>query len=361
MNVLFLQTTAARVVALGLTLGGLLAANVQAAPAAEADLRAAVQAAHPERAVLQAVARAGQRLVAVGERGLALYSDDQGKNWQQAQVPVSVTLTALHFPTASQGWAVGHFGTVLHSSDGGKSWQRQLDGKRAAALALADVAARAKAAPAGDATLAKALANAQRLVADGPDKPFLDVHFFDARRGLIVGAYGLIFATSDGGQHWQSLAGQLDNPQAHHLYSIAVGGGAIYLAGEQGLAFRGEMNGGSFLRLSTPYQGSYFTAQADDNGNVLLAGLRGNVYRSGDRGSSWQSVALPAPVSVVASSRSSKGMLLLANQAGQLLASRDMGQTIRPLATPPLPPLTGVLQLDDGQLVVTSLRGVLRP
>ncbi|MFC3531241.1 WD40/YVTN/BNR-like repeat-containing protein [Vogesella facilis] len=361
MNVLFLQTAAARAVALGLMLGAVLAANVQAAPVAEADLRAAVAVAQPERAVLQAVTRAGARLVAVGERGLALYSDDQGKSWQQARVPVSVTLTAVHFASASQGWAVGHFGTVLHSADGGKSWQRQLDGKRAAALALAEVEARAKVAPAGDAGVAKALANAQRLVADGPDKPFLDVHFFDARRGLIVGAYGLIFATSDGGQHWQSLAAQLDNPQAHHLYSIAVGGNAVYLAGEQGLAFRSTLGGGPFQRLSTPYQGSYFTAQADEHGNVLLAGLRGNVYRSADQGASWQQLTLPAPVSVVASSRSSKGMLLLANQAGQLLASSDMGQTIRPLATPPLPPLTGVLQLDDGQLIVTSLRGVLRP
>ena len=35
-----------------------------------------------------AVARAGQRLVAVGERGTVLLSDDHGQSWRQAKVPV---------------------------------------------------------------------------------------------------------------------------------------------------------------------------------------------------------------------------------------------------------------------------------
>ena len=74
------------------------------------------------------IASAGDRLVAVGEYGNILYSDDQGISWRQAQVPVQVTLTAVHFPTANKGWAVGHDAVILHSEDTGETWRKQLDG-----------------------------------------------------------------------------------------------------------------------------------------------------------------------------------------------------------------------------------------
>ncbi|MEN1451047.1 WD40/YVTN/BNR-like repeat-containing protein, partial [Pseudomonas aeruginosa] len=55
---------------------------------------------------------------------------------QQAQVPVDVLLTSVHFPDANNGWAVGHDGVVLHSTDGGKTWSKQLDGSAISALML---------------------------------------------------------------------------------------------------------------------------------------------------------------------------------------------------------------------------------
>jgi photosystem II stability/assembly factor-like uncharacterized protein len=65
------------------------------------------------------MAGAGDRVVAVGGGGLIVVSDDGGASWQQAEVPVSATLTAVSFPTAKLGWAVGHAGVILHSDDGG--------------------------------------------------------------------------------------------------------------------------------------------------------------------------------------------------------------------------------------------------
>src|SRR5262245_35617679 len=70
------------------------------------------------RSVLVGVTHApGGRWMAVGRRGHILYSDD-GSSWNQALVPVSVDLVAVHFPTKQQGWAVGHGGVILHSADG---------------------------------------------------------------------------------------------------------------------------------------------------------------------------------------------------------------------------------------------------
>ena len=53
-----------------------------------------------------AVAAAGNRLVAVGQRGHIVFSDDRGSTWKQAEVPVATDLVAVTFPTEKLGWAV---------------------------------------------------------------------------------------------------------------------------------------------------------------------------------------------------------------------------------------------------------------
>src|SRR3989344_4419701 len=159
--------------------------------------RPALSVKAPQRAVLLAAAAAGQRLVAVGERGVVALSDDRGVTWQQAACPVSVSLTMVRFADERHGVAVGHGGTVLTTSDAGASWALRLDSRTLAALAKAA------------ATTPQALQDAERLMADGPDKPFMDVVVWDAQRMLAVGAYGLAFYTADGGQTWASWFGRV--------------------------------------------------------------------------------------------------------------------------------------------------------
>ena len=72
------------------------------------------------------VARAGDRLVAVGERGHVLLSDDAGNSWRQAKsVPSQTLLTAVAFADPQRGWAVGHDELILHTADGGETWATQ--------------------------------------------------------------------------------------------------------------------------------------------------------------------------------------------------------------------------------------------
>ena len=213
-------------VALAVAVAALAApAAATAAPVGDALDRPAVQAAHPERAVLLAAAQAGQRIVAVGERGIVLLSDDGAAKWRQVPVPTSVTLTAVRFVDDKHGWAVGHGGVILASTDGGATWTRQLDGKTAADLMLK--AAQASGDPA-------AVKEAEWLVSAGADKPFLDLHFFDAKHGIVVGAYNLAFETRDGGQTWSAIAQRLDNPRGLHLYAVRARGDKVLIVGEQG-------------------------------------------------------------------------------------------------------------------------------
>ncbi len=313
------------------------------------------QATH---AVLLAVTRAGKRLVAVGERGVLLVSDDNAVSWRQVQLPVSTTLTAVQFVDDQQGWAIGHSGVVLHTTDAGNSWSLQLDGRRAAALELAAAEAQVKSL-ADDDNAQRRVSRAQRLVADGPDKPFLALSFSDARHGLVVGAYGLAMHTDDGGQSWQSWMDRIANPQGLHLYAIGQSHSAIYLAGEQGLLLRSLDGGGQFEALDSPYEGSYFSLALESDGAVLVGGLRGKVFRSRDQGAHFEALENPLPVSLGSATRIGD-QLLWVNQAGGVLRSTDRLSVLQPLPMPPGPPLIAIVDAPDGALVGVGFSGVSR-
>lgn len=309
--------------------------------------RPAVQVRNPARAVLSAATLAGSRIVAVGERGLVILSDDGGSRWTQANVPVSVGLAAVAFADPQRGYACGHGGTVLGSRDAGRSWQRLLDGRQIGALALQ--AARQRGSEA-------ALRVAERLVSDGPDKPLLALLLAGPEHVFAVGAFGLVVRSLDGGRSWELLDAALDNPKALHLYACRQRGKAVMIAGEQGLLFRSEDSGASFKTLKSPYAGSFFTVDLTADDEMLVGGLRGNLWRSTSAGVTWRQVSNPVQASIVASAARADGSVLFASQAGMLLHWRE--GTLQPLQLPPLPPLTGLLPLADDALLALTIEGL---
>lgn len=288
-----------------------------------------------------AIGSAGPRLVTVGERGIVLLSDDAGMAWRQAQVPASVSLTAVQFVDGSHGWATGHLGVVLHSDDGGASWQPQLDGITAAKLAVQQAA---------DASAA------QQLVDDGPDKPFLDLWFEDADDGFVVGAFGLAFRTSDGGKSWIDWQSHLPNPRGLHLYSIKANASGLFVAGEQGLLLRSDDGGATFTPLASPYKGSWFGLVAAKDGSVIAFGLRGNVYRSIDRGESWQALAGGSEAAISAGCQRDDGSLVLVSQGGDVLLANAPAGPLHAVPTRGDAPLTGVV-CAGRDVIASSLRG----
>src|ERR1019366_5309785 len=69
---------------------------------------------------------ADKRLIAVGDHGTILLSDDDGKKFRQAKsVPTRATLNSVSFANKSIGWAAGHWGTILKTTDGGDTWTLQ--------------------------------------------------------------------------------------------------------------------------------------------------------------------------------------------------------------------------------------------
>ncbi len=294
--------------------------------------------------LLNDIAVAGERLVAAGERGHIIYSDDDGKTWIQAEVPVSVTLTAVHFPTPTHGWAVGHSGAVLHSSDGGESWKMQLNGVRAAELAIeakeervAELEARIEEAPEDQVedlewALDDLLFTLENMRADldiGPVNPFLDVWFENESHGFVIGAYGMIFRTTDGGQSWRDWSDNLTNPTGMHLNAITqVRGGALVIAGEAGLIRVSVDNGESWEERESPYDGSFFGVMGTGDVNeILVFGLRGNILFSSDLGKSWETVPSDATATLNDGAVTPGGRIILVGNGGAVLESTDGGET----------------------------------
>jgi len=314
-----------------------------------APMRSAERAA---TSVLLNVKMAGNRLVAIGERGLILWSDNDGQSWKQASVPVSVTLTSVSFADATHGWATGHSGVILRSSDGGQTWTKVLDGTRAASL-LADESGKPGASEA-------LIADAKRLVADGPDKPFLDVKFWDAKHGLVVGAYGLLYGTDDGGDIWKPLQGHIDNPKGAHLYALHDTGDTLYLSGEQGVVFVSQDRGKNFAALKTPYVGTYFGILTAGS-NLIAFGMRGNAYWSGDGGQSWTKSEVPEKNTLTAGTHARDGAIFLVDDAGHVLVSRDDGKRFISANLPKQTPLNAVVETPSGKLCLAGARGISCP
>ena len=83
-----------------------------------------VTAIHADRLQINGL-RPGARIVAVGERGVILLSDDAGAHWRPASTAPdhASTLTQVRFITPTLGIAVGHDGRIVRSDDAGLHWR----------------------------------------------------------------------------------------------------------------------------------------------------------------------------------------------------------------------------------------------
>lgn len=327
-----------------------LPAMAARAPATE---RAALAVRKPTQCALLAIARAGERLVAAGERGVVVTSDDAGKTWTQADVPVNVTLTSLAFADTKVGWATGHLGVVLRTEDGGKRWTRVLEGRQAAEL----IHAGAKNAT-GDATLTED--DAQRFVDEGADKPLLHIAPRADGSLLAVGAYGMALAGRDGGRQWASLMHELPNPDGFSLYGHAERGGELWLYGEQGLLLRAEAGKPRFQPVTAPSAASLFGSVVLKDGTLLLLGLRGRVLRSAAPGAPLETISTPIDASLFGGTQLADGSVAVVGAAGQLLISRDAGRSFKPQPLPTRFPFSDLAAAPDGALVLVGQRGLQR-
>lgn len=349
---------------------GWLGANAEPV---EFSLLPAVESERAVNGLMLEAARHGDRIVAVGEQGRALWSNDNGQSWTQAEVPVSLALTSVSFAGDGSAWATAHDGHLLHSVDKGETWTVKLSGSDVARLSVGAIEAQvarleANLETAGDDTFEDvqwaldeatfALEEALLAVDEGMTTPLLKV-WFDGDLGYALGAYNVFLQSSDGGAAWQAHGDRLDNPDKYHLYAMArSSAGTLLVAGEAGTLLRSLDSGDTWERIETPYPGSFFGAVGTADGSLLIFGLRGNVFRSTDEGASWVAVATSDNRTLMCGSASDDGTVVLAGAAGALLYSNDNGASFSAVPTEGNRVYSGVLPMPDGRILLVGFGGI---
>lgn len=276
--------------------------------------------------MLLAATRAGRRLVAVGDYGIVLLSDDDGKSFRQAgSVPTRATLTSVSFVDERNGWAAGHWGVILHSVDGGETWALQRS----------------------DTTV---------------DRPLFSVHFSDAGHGVAVGLWSLVLTTRDGGKTWDEVrltappeGGKADR---NLLALFANGKGSLFAAAERGLILRSDDRGATWKYRATGYKGSFWSGCALRDGTLLVGGLRGTIYRSTDDGQTWSAVASGTQSSITGIVESG-GRVHAVALDGVQLQSADRGMNFTIEQREDRLSLTSVSAAADGTVKAYSTHGVV--
>ena len=314
--------------ALSLLGSAMLSAPVLAAAAPASDVVYSIESAKAAKSLMLDVVHAGKRLVAVGDRGHILYSDDQGATWTQAKVPTRALLTSVFFVDDKHGWAVGHDAQILASEDGGVTWTKQFEDLKR-------------------------------------ESPLLDVWFQDANSGFAVGAYGALMETTDGGKHWEDVSDRLDNEDQFHLNAIAaVKDVGLFIVGEQGSMFRSADWGQTWEKLEGPYEGSLFGVIGTAQPSTLLAyGLRGNLYRSTDFGSNWEQVELKAErgdleFGLSGATLLDDGSIVIVGNGGSVIRSNDDGETFKVVNRSDRISVSAVTAAGNGNLVLAGQGGV---
>lgn len=318
------------------------------------------------QSLLLGITQAGERLVAVGERGIIIWSDDGGQRWQQAQVPVSVTLTAVAFADAKRGWAVGHDGAILHSSDAGQTWALQFDGLRANAAVLArlEAAVQAAATPEQREQAQMAVADLKDATAFGPSRPMLSVAVHNTPAGerlWVAGAFGQLFTSTDGGKTWADAAAPIANPDGLHFNQITVlSDTTLGIACEAGKVIVSRDAGRRWTVRDTGYIGHLYGVLTGGSGAgpLLAYGFAGHLFSSSDDGATWAAVPSPTRQTLVGGLRLDNGVLLLVDRERRVLASADGGKTWSVAQTPHGLPLAGVSRVAHAnRLLVAGMGG----
>lgn len=262
---------------------------------------------------------AGAEILAVGERGTILGTNDQGRTWEARPAAVEATLTGISFaPDGRRGWVVGHDALILATEDGGRSWRKQWQGEN-----LTD--------------------------------SFLDVIALDERHVIAVGAFGLFVETTDGGTTWRQRQLLEDD---YHLNRLSRGtSGTLYLAGEHGTLLRSRDQGATWDGIYSPYDGSFYGILPLSDTRLLAYGLRGRLYLSEDDGDTWEPVANEQRNLMLTALAVAPQRVIAAGQARAFVALDLANRTLQPAYPGMQTAVAELLPLADGSLLCLGEAG----
>ena len=290
-------------------------ASTDASAVTAAPLRA-------DRVILLDIAKAGKKMLAVGERGVVMSSEDDGATWVGTRAPVTRTLTALTFIDANVGIAVGHGGSVLRTEDAGKTWTQ---------IKITEI---------------------------GSDS-VLGITHLGGNELVAYGAFGMYIHTEDGGKTWTRphILSKVESFD-RHIYKVVKAGPALVLVAENGNLGRSTDNGKTFTAVPSEYSGSYFGAVTAKDNSVVVFGMRGTVYRSTDSGVRWTKIPLQTKIGFNNGVLLPDGRIVLVGNSGLVAVSKDNGMSFTLAKTKAGRGIAQVLMVAPDKLLSVGEAGV---
>jgi photosystem II stability/assembly factor-like uncharacterized protein len=265
---------------------------------------------------------------------------------------VRQNLYATCFASESVGLAVGDLGRIFHTTDGAKTWEIQTVGTKMPFVAAACIDEKTAfiAGQAGQIAQTTDAGASWTLLKSGVERQLLDIAFVDGRTGIAVGDYGTILRTEDGGVTWSKVAVPADTqlPEEYFgivdpgdivIYSVAWGSpNTVTVVGEFGVILRSNDGGRSFQSQVSASDKTLFGVFFADDQRGWAVGMESTMITTTDGGVTWapQQVKSPPGFSLALYDLEILGNVGWAvGNSGFLLTSTDAGLTWNLVDVPP--------------------------
>lgn len=313
----------------------------------------------------------GKVLIAVGERGAILRSEDSGRNWTAATVPAkSFDLRAVvHHPTTGAWIAAGTAGAILRSLDAGRTWTRLDHQLNLTFEALffeptsSAILIGGEDGLVGRSTDAGVSWHLTRIRMQDPVTPITAFHALPGQV-IATSALGRFLTSVDKGASWelQEMGSDayftdvaFDPDRRVALMTSHIGDVCRREAGDD-VWERVELGSGD--------QKKFLSAIRHDprTKSLLVSGHHGMAARSTDGGSTWQRVATGFDTSMESLAQLADGRYVGFGEGGFICASKDSGRNWRVISPSVNANLREVVAMPRDNVLVASgeLGSVLR-
>ncbi len=272
-----------------------------------------------------------QRAIVVGYNGKILETENSGVTWTPIDTGEKDALYRIDFADERNGWISGQGGVLLKTADGGKTWKKQGDG-----IWMTDECRETKG---GDDPT------------ECPLAPLFSLTAIDAKTAVAVGDRSVITMTSDGGETWRTSTLEPEGLELLDLNSLLAFEDPVlydvlffdaqtgFVVGEFGKIYKTINGGKTWIEKQASLVGAdyfdvldlptFFDIEFLNRSVGYAVGLEARVAKTTDGGETWAWVEhgveeYSAPF--YASAVLPNGTVFVVGASGQFVSTLDSGK-----------------------------------
>ncbi len=181
-----------------------------------------------------------------------------------------------------------------------------------------------------------------------------DVAFLDSLQAVVVGNYGSIVRTQNGGNTWSVQ----EHESYQHIRSVKFFSKNYgFAAGDSGILLRTYDGGQSWERRSLGRQNNLRSIYFLDSLNVFTCGNRGGLFRSSNGGQSWQYIVVSIQFNLTDIHFLDQNNGLVSTSNGRIFKTTDGGANWEFRTTGISTELTTLLHLGGQTFLTSSITG----